>query len=803
MWRCSAFLILVCCACICYTQTLTGSVDTVTQYDSCAVSPLGSSPLNQGGPSNNFTSPCSQLPGGSSSKVTEIRLTVLPKRVLDQENLVFTQQTTFNISHVLTAAQSGDFDITQPCSGVPQGAPCNLFTNTITISIESTALYATYQLLKKRISLPYAYKIYQCQTDGNVGVDSDVPFFVNTVDCADAAKEHGGCYEELGNYKPGVSDSGSAESVCPADFTTIGSAGASKFYDPPASTTMDSKCNVLYCRTNELNQNGQPWVSQTFVRVNPVCAIFDVLSRPSALMNIKLKVTVGSTTQELILSTDQGGAIQSIPGLMYARINDEDTGIGLLGNTISGNIVTCNTCSKDMNQNNCDLGVLQDAASTSSDGFTIQNPWSTQSCKGQTGAQCTATNGNEGLRDCNLPSSLCRKNIGATPSDAWWYYVPPEFSQQYGTGCNENGVTNDIYNLFDIQAKVCNVASLCGSNGGDVVCGSDGGVCVPAYQQATLGSNFRRTETPCQVSQYWANLLEQYTNIDNKAEDRFKEGYFFMPPGYQPPNPQFWIQGSRLITPALGGTSDEVGIDLSIYIDATFLGDIQTASTGVFVGVGQFCSAVDGGSGSAAAQVRNTGNVPGTFTVTCKFITDESSSITIEAEGISFDEGTLTAEITMPIAANSFDDFDFQYQYQGTSGTSVQVQFTLFTVAGNGQLAQLQQETIGCTVVASEQFNPQIGQLNTYVGQDQQQCTTFELTCWDDLSVWDWIMRILVFILVGVIFIIIFVSSVGCCVRYAQASRNLKKQQDAIDKGTELKHEYQELKRQEQLQKTK
>ena len=124
-------------------------------------------------------------------------------------------------------------------------------------------------------------------------------------------------------------------------------------------------------------------------------------------------------------------------------------------------------------------------------------------------------------------------------------------------------------------------------------------------------------------------------------------------------------------------------------------------------------------------------------------------------------------------------------------------------MAGNGQLAQLQQETIGCTVVASEQFNPQIGQLNTYVGQDQQQCTTFELTCWDDLSVWDWIMRILVFILVGVIFIIIFVSSVGCCVRYAQASRNLKKQQDAIDKGTELKHEYQELKRQEQLQKTK
>ena len=742
-----------------HAQTLFGSVQSVTTYDSCSVSPLAESPFKFGSPDTNFASPCDSI--GTGQTVTEVRVLVFPNRVPDQDNLVFS--TSFAPKHTNKAGFSGEYNIDDVCGGSPIGANCSVLNDKLVVSIESTALYADYQLLRRGYNAPYAYEVSVCQTDLNDPSDISTPFYaIGGQTCKQQNSANLGCFF-AGVDVGGINTGGSATSACPGSVSKGG-----KFYTPPSPDTVTTQCNTLYCRTQQPNSVGVPWVSMTPNGVYPLCSIFDIQPRPSGKMNLRVTVDNGTQSQQILLSTTQSGTVQAVPGLLFARINNINTGVGIIGNSLGGAIVTCKSQEDSDPNHPGDIanGLLNDAATTDADGFTIANPFYSQACPGGICNNAAGKNiGILGYTNCNLPAAPCRKNIGADNPNSFWYYVPQELITQYGLGCNQNGLqTNSIYSRPDIQLQVCEEASFCqmdnDNNSTTNDCSPGASTCIPGFQQFSSQTLRPASHvfTPCQVNQQFASYLDEYSkgNFD---------GYFWMP-SEDPEDPSWWLVGDVLRSPAIGGSSNEVSVDLSIYIVGEFLGEIQTASTGMFASASQICSAVQGGVGTAVASVRNTGASPGSFAVTALFNTTEGgASFTIDSTGVTSQVGDL-ATIVQPIAVAATSQFSFDYTYDGADTSKITVTFTLYTLAGNGELIKLETTTLGCDIVDPIQFENGVGAFNEFnpgnVGQHQ--CSgTFNIFCWTNLSLRDWIghlvaITILLIPAIMIVLSIIFLS---------------------------------------------
>lgn len=775
-------------------QTLFGSVQSVTTYDSCSVSPLAESPLKFGSPNTSYASPCDSV--GMGQTITEVRLTVFPNRVPNQDQLVFS--TSFSPKHTNQADVGGTYNIDDVCGGVPVGGNCSILNDNLVITIESTSLYSDYQLLRRAYNAPYAYEVAVCQTNQNDPSDTTTPFYLyGTTQCKEQSAVALGCMDEGVNVG-GVNTGGQSASVCPASVSS-----GNQFYTPPSSKTLSTACQTLFCRTQQPNLVGVPWVSMTPYSVYPICSIFDIQQRPSGKMNIRLTVNNGTQSQQVLLSTSQSGSVQAIPGEMFARINRINTGAGIIGNTVGGAVVTCKS-EADANPNQMgDIanGILNDAATSDADGFTIANPYYSQACpKGQCSANSGTSVGLEGITNCNLPAAKCRANIGADNPNSMWYYVPPEFLTQYGLGCNQNGIKPEsMYNRPSVQLQVCEAASFCQkgptTNTSSNDCSPGTGTCIPGFQQFVSEAlrPSSHTFTPCQVSQQFASHLAKYVANDF-------DGYFWMPPGFDPEQPNWWLVGDTLRSYALGGSSNEVSVDLSIYIVGQFLGEIQTASTGVFAGVSQVCSTVQGGGGTAVANVRNTGASPGNFLVTATFnSTEAGASFTIESTGLTTLTGNV-ATIVQPIAVADVAQFLFEYTYEGSDTNAIAVTFVLFTLAGNGELVQLQTTSVGCDVVAPIKFVDGQGAFNFFDtgGNGKKPCSgTFNILCWTNLSFGDWVGHLvaIAILLIPAIMIIMILSYLTADaviytkrVRLAHQERQLKTEAQQIGerKGKEI-----------------
>lgn len=741
------------------SQTLFGSVQSVTTYESCSVSPLAESPLKFGSPDTNFDSPCDSV--GSEQTVTEVRVLVFPDRVPNQDNLVFS--TSFSPKHTNQAGTGGSYNIDDVCGGAPVGANCSVLNDKLVITIESTSLYADYQLLRRAYNAPYAYQVSVCQTDQNDPSDISTPFYaVGGQTCNQQNMANLGCFF-AGVDAGGINTGGTSTSACPSSITK-----GNEYYTKPSANTVTTQCNTLYCRTQQPNEAGVPWVSMTPNGLYPLCSIFDIQQRPSGKMNLRLTVDNGTLAQQIVLSTTQSGSVQAIPGLMFARINNINTGVGIIGNSLGGAIVTCKSQEDADPSHPGDVanGILNDAATTDADGFTIANPYYAQACPGGVCNNMAGKKvGEAGYINCNLPSATCRANVGADNPNSFWYYVPPELTTQYGLGCNQNGLkTDSIYNRVDVQLQVCEEASFCqmdaDNNSTTNDCSPGTSTCIPGFQQFASETLRPTTHvfTPCQVNQQFASYLDDYSkgNFD---------GYFWMP-SEDPEEPSWWMVGDVLRSPAIGGSSNEVSVDLSIYIVGEFLGEIQTASTAVFASAAQICSAVRGGPGTAVASVRNTGASPGNFAVTATFNTTEGgASFTIDATGLTSQVGNV-ATIVQPVAVAATSQFTFDYSYDGADTSKITVIFTLYTLAGNGELVKLETTTLGCDIVDPIQFEDGLGAFNEFnpgnVGQHQ--CSgTFNIFCWKNLSVRDWIghlvaITILLIPAIMIVLSIIFLS---------------------------------------------
>lgn len=736
------FVLLACCVPLHVSaQTLSSAVQSVTTYKSCAVSPLNQAPLSSGSNATNFQNPCDNI--GQSETVTEIRVTVFPRRVAGEDNFVFNLKP----RHSNQPGLETTYNINDICGGSVVGSNCTILNDKLDITIESTALYAKYEMKRRKYSVPYWYEVFTCDnvlftsSTGLKPVFNDRTQFGQSTDCF-----------ELSTNTPGLDNTGDSEAVCEVDASKI-----SKFATPGSTQSLDDpgKTTTLYCATDLSTMSGgsvpsdsqeeESYVSIQAFRNFPMCSAFDISSKPLGLMNLRITVNNGTSSQQIILSTTDGGAVNAVPNQMYARINRINTGVGQIGNILSGLMVTCIPSSDGDGSGNEYSGILDDTASQTTDGFSIKNPWSVQVCQDE---DCSGQEGEPGILDyvnCNIPVAPCRANIGGSKPNSFWYYVPSDLISQYGTFCNQNGVDPDyLYTNAGSMFEVCEAAAACQPSPGtsqfdglDADCTIYNGQCIPGYDTpASLNTQtFSRALTPCQVNQQMATFAEEYVEGD------FSKGYFWMPPGYDPANPNFWVKGTELLTNALGGDSDEVSVDLSIYVVGEFLGEIQTASTAVFETTAQICTAVEGGEGSAIAVVRNTGASAGRFLVTATFFTtNETAAFTIETSSVP---NTNTGAIFQDVAVNAFANVRFDYFYSGSDGNNVEVEFTLSSLVGNGELVLLQEVRIGCVITGGIDIPEPDGSFrfreNPPGGVEYQCDGTFNIFCWNNLSISDWI----------------------------------------------------------------
>jgi hypothetical protein len=702
---------------------------------------LNQLPLSQGNEANNFTNPCDQY--GASNNVTEVRISIRPQRN-GADHLVFTIYDTANSSVNAQYTQSVN------CSATGVGGNCLVINNPLIVSFDSTGVFATYEMLARQYATSYAYATYY-NPNANVpnNVKGHLAYVTDVVDCATLNNQPGA--NEIGV----TTEKGDTTTVCPPSVKN--NKAVNQFYDAPQNAfvgsntpTTNDQCPVLLCQKEN---DASEYVAIVTRQIEPLCKIFDIQQLPSALMNIRVNVQNATTTQSIVLSTENGGTIQSIPGVLSARINTFDSGIGAVGPAVPGNIITCNTCPDGSAGNtNCVPGLVDDTAGLPDDGFSIINPFTSQ-------AGPSGTPGLEGYTDCNLPTSVCRRNVGGQPSNANWFYTGLEQNYFWGLSCSQNGMNpSNLYNDPAIQGKVCQAAAFCPQDN-STLCGIFGAECVPGYQQQAssgLGLGEQIVFTPCQVMLIFAEFLAQYTGAGNGTHD-FSSGYFFMPPGFIQSNPNYFIKESKLYTSSYAGDTPEVSVDMSIYLSGSLVAEVTTVAPGEFISAGQSCASTADANGALAYTVKNTGSVAGNYFVTATVILSTLS----EPSLFSFTGTTLSGQTTaiqsIQVGPGLNVTGQFGYTYTGANGDMIQITLGLEVSTGSsGNKLLLEQETVSCTVIGGEVFinNIQSSTNSTVTSNPPPpKCKWDNLSCWDNVGLFGMIIRLIIIILIGLAYI--------------------------------------------------
>lgn len=470
-------------------------------------------------------------------------------------------------------------------------------------------------------------------------------------------------------------------SVCPASL----SSPQSDFYDAPSGRITNAakdnvgQCTAGYCRVPSAVQSDQDRWTATIPQVfGPLCSWNELNSRPQPLMMASVFVADGSysasqptNVDRLDLSTELGA--QPIRSSLYpvvAQLNRINTGFGIVANTLLGGVVQCGHGGPENK-----LGPLDDmpglvepfSSATLLDARRIQqrlyNPWRDVDRDQQTRVsrnirqKCVYPT--TACRRLFLPSWFTQRSADEQAAPGWWYYFPESRLSEYSDTqqCNKNGVLGTAITVPSILQALCvsqaqnGIGTQCVSQAGipagtptGGTCTPEGapansgrlidnvgvsGKCFPGYSQATVNDPQARTVfTPCMVSLTYSKILTQLgasarptgTPVPT-ANPKSVQRPSFVPVDYLQNQPNYWLSNNRLLTEALGGSSDQVSLDITLYVGASLTRSVIPISTGRFLRASMLCDATTGGAGSIAWSTQNAGNLPGRFWVAVNFTT--------------------------------------------------------------------------------------------------------------------------------------------------------------------------------------
>ena len=725
-------LLLVVLACLVVARVsrtqdlLQGIIVSVTVYNTCVQIPSSvpfvnntAFDLRNTSDSAGF-SPCDMLKG----TVTALRIQLFPLMAAGATNLQFT------LRYLSPTADPTKFSVSNVCQGTSPGGVCQLLPTPMTITFDTTALFAAYSLTPRSYDVPFAY--YLATSGATLDANTCPP---NQFACSGytSCNAGGSKFVSLGKLyqENGLFD------LCPLQKDAAGLPGA-KYYTGPNGLAIgkQNECSFISCRVPKNTPDSQSgrW-SNIIQPMSPQCSVWDLEPNPSAIMNIRATITYGTVVKTLVLSTEQGNTIGAVDNLLFMQIIRTGFGAGVAASSLPGQIITCNAC------NPADPSCLSsqpfdDLPNTGPDGFTLYNPWSVSTDP-----------------TCSLPLAYCRQKFGGVPSQGFWYFNPIAQSATMAQGvCNSNGfwsydaLAGQGTNAAGLQNRICN--SILNKTG----------TCIPGFVQPNqflLPQTVSTTNSPCIVEQRFAGLVNCY-----KTQPSCNEGFQQLPVDYNrnPGLAQYYLHKGRLMRNALN-TADRQGlVELILYIGQEFLGTLTNLVAGQFVEDTVRCGGTQNSEGSLAFQVQNLNlTTAGRFSVCATFTIPLNAFITqltlfgptSTVEGKTGDSATICQTLEVPAGGKQFSQFN--YVYNGALGpNSLSAVLTLSATTASQQI-DFSSVSTQCTTVVG--ISPQTGFL-LYANQpeldpssDQSDvCHWYNLFCFAG-SLWQTIMKTIFWLL--------------------------------------------------------
>mgnify|MGYP007006547190 CR=1 FL=1 len=727
-------LIALCCIHASHGQNLRTSILAVSRYKSCLESPLSQDggdtvPFDNQTPPNeqNFNTTGTSCEQFGNQTVTVVLVQVAPSSALGGEIL------TFNLKDVPGIGQSGTSGTNElACQNVPRGTQCELLQNVMTIGVESTQAFAAHAMTARATEIAYGYATLVADNQVMKSKYDNSLSYVDTYTCPTDEK-----WQDLYKipYTPADGNTLLA-GICPsrerycqqANFKVACDA---QFYTPTNGMTMTNKCTTLYCRkpaaTSSEKNRWKAIVTKTF---GPSCVVYDLDEQPSVAMNVRFRVTQPGRFEEqyLTLSTQGGRSLASIDGKLIARIVKPNLSAQIIGQPRPGGVVACFAC--PASDQTCARRALDDLPTT--DPFVLENPW-------------VKKNGPKfnGLGGCILPAAECRRRIGGTPVDTFWYYVDPvRMLREYTGTCNSNGFAEDAYADPTVRARVC-------ANSGRTV----GGIpttCVPGFRPPDGDDLTNRfTYTPCQVSQIQADTLNNY--IGNYQVEKIVLDY--LPEGWTFNQPNCFVHAGTLYCNPL--SQSNIGVVVALYIAGDFLGTVVPITHGRFVDTS--CVGGAGQTGYVGFSVENTGRTTGTFFVFANFtVTSKDGQVTSDQP---------SKQLQIKAGETKIDQIGFRYN--GAIGRSLNATLTLrIEDPSTSGLVDVDRTQIACIITLGGGRRELIGEsFNRLIEIQARPCTCTEIyTCWNNLSFWGWLCRIPLALLHVVALTVLLVFGIKYCI---------------------------------------
>lgn len=370
--------------------------------------------------------------------------------------------------------------------------------------------------------------------------------------------------------------------------------------------------------------------------------------------------------------------------IMFVQITGIDTTTGRIGKELDGYIVIMNntqcikghSCERvsqlfqgDVTQNGLDNPYISSSGQTRTNPFGLQKggitPW-------------------PGFMDAYV-----NQNQG-NPLGAWWYYVPPNKKNHYGTSCGQNGIETTYWG--DLQ-------------NGQFLCRQVRYTCVPGFipgfdwtYQDRINDTFHpevlsnpslrharelnlrdsvEVHSPCQISGYFHQWMSESTSCSDFIDKYTEWGY--LPEDWvsdtdntndQCNAPNYWVFGNKLVYANYNSNPDTLYIRIKVAIAGQLLDADQQVSGGCFsktsalstdpsncLQPGQAVSTDDAqcaviqneSGGSITVNVLNTGGITGDYIIYTEC--EQGSGISADANPvIELNKNSPSKIVTIPIS---------------------------------------------------------------------------------------------------------------------------------------------------------
>lgn len=779
-------------------QLLDQQVVSVTRFDSCLQSPLGTRPAQNvtgqdpGDQLDNDSPPVDACAGGAVSSVIALGLRIQPRAIQGGQTF------SFNIGGLgVQDVSTTDGDDVPVCQGTRNGQDCQVLSNEIRISVASTELFAAYDLLPTAGDIPYAYENRYAVVDDDdlndilCSNDEECPnggyslpligrSYVVSRQCSgvDSIEDVFALRDNVAGLSVG-SIGQSGEAVCPAAAASTDRSDPNYYYISRGASPLvpdSGVCDLSVFGPTSGDDDDIGYIAETLT-FGPKCSVFNVDPRAKAAMHLEIRVETNAGVQKLRLGTEQFGAIKGIPNVMFAQINGVNSPTGLVGPYMPGQYVVCNSC--EIDDTTCVPGFIDDLAGgpsalkpTPTGGIkTLYNPYRDYDL---------SMTQSDASKRCPIASHRCRQQFGGAPANAFAYFVPDHRVIENAEMCNSNRVGANVYENRDYRNYVSATLAQCTADNtpntdlDNVQVCSAFNACLPGYEQPLPNPeaifNRNLVPTPCQVSRSYAESLaaldpDSTTNVFSHTElDRN-----FVTPNY-------FHRNQRVYRDAYGGST--ASLSLTLYVLADDVTSVVSISPGLFASSGLSCGGTNAGAGAVGFRVLNRGGTPGTYVVDVGFFipSQEAGSLDVTTNSVaeidkqgSLASADLVVRVSQLTAApGEFADGIVQYTYAGKLGDSVRARLVLRAeTASNTQ--KLDEAEVTCVNIQGvTELTAQLNADDPFNDADAGlQCYWWKWWggCFRTFSLW----TILAIILTLGLSVVLTVTACCCCCNYYTA----------------------------------